>query len=271
MATIMKIAFEGVNGVGKSHVITNLKDALEDKGDQVLTAKIGGLAEGSEARAEFQRLNRKRREGLLTQQESGRLKRDLVFRDEYKHRISEFLKMGIRDYSYVLFDRMPLMSWVYTEASDPGNPFLSEIREDALIHTRLVMPDIAFVIEIKPESVYARLLARSLKHNPELSVGELLDYVKAPERVACTIQDLARILSKDPNILPKPVSMGDYVPYDKLQRQMDTYRSVVETASRELGFKWHVLFNEGGTSDTIQVAMECIENLKKERVELAVN
>jgi thymidylate kinase len=244
MGSQTRIAFEGVNGAGKSHLISAVKTAIESQGGSAFVAKIGGLAVGSQARERFLELDRKRRESKLSTEEENCLARDLVFRDEYKRQIHELLQTDLKIYTHILLDRTPLMSWVFAASGGKSNQHLEEIREEAIRFTSLLALNRMLVVEIPPVLIYARLIARSLKHDRRKPIDRYLAFLNGcrPEFVQ-EVRSTALALANNPVIKPKPAAPSDFFSHRKLLNQIEVYRRVAKEAGARLGFDPFVFVN----------------------------
>jgi len=236
-------AFEGINGAGKSRVIDELRCQLERRPkNKVLAAKIGGLGQGRRMDCLRQILTdreRKLHAGQLIDKELSGYHRDTIFRLAYKHQIGAFLSSNLTGVTHVLLDRTPLMSWAYTAAMFPESPHIGEVREDAITFTAKLQLQWVFVLEVRPATVYGRILARHAKAHPaQLTVERLSKTLRAPDGVVREAREIAVSLLGDPCCTAKPFTPWDYMSYGDITRQSSAYSAVVEEAAQLLGFKW---------------------------------
>ena len=251
MSRIVRIALEGPNGVGKSHVIRCLQSVLATEGIPTHVTKAGGLPVGSPAREQLRQLSQKVDSGQATEEEKTTLESDSIFRKASSQAIDD-LEATERPPSHLIFDRTPLMSWIFKQAHSPNNRYLDEIRDDALAATRRLSLDRLYLIEVAPEVLYARIIARSLKHDPELSCKELLDLTQAPPSIKYQMGSMVEALMCDPVVIAKPMSRGDFVSYAELSHQMRVYREVAAEAGDILGCGWRIVDNAGSPEELVE-------------------
>lgn len=251
------LGFEGINGAGKSQVIDGLRAELESvPEDRVEVVKIGGLGSGRRMdclRAILGNREEKLLRHELTPRERRDYERDRIFRLAYRYQVSRYLASNAKASTHVLFDRTPLMSWAYTAAAFPDSPYIEEVRNEAIEHTAKLGLRCVYVLEVRPATAYGRILARHVK--AEQAPGTIDSFVKnlrAPEHVVRAAREIALSLLADSQCAPKPFCIWDYMPYDDVLRQLETYRAVVAESARLLGFHWRRVDAEATVESVIR-------------------
>lgn len=253
----LTLAFEGINGAGKSRIIAELQAELSRlPGNRVFVAKIGGLGTGGRMdrlRAILASREEKARRQGLNAKELADSQRDAIFRLAYRYQVRQYLASNATTFTHVLFDRTPLMSWAYTAAAYPASPFIEEVRNEAIEKTATLALRWAFVLEVSPATVYGRVLARHAKIDPDRgTVDELIRNVQAPKQVVRDARQVALALLADPACTGKPFSIWDYMAYEDILRQFETYRTVVARAAQLLGFEWRRIDGENEVRSVVR-------------------
>lgn len=253
------IAFEGINGSGKSRVISELSRRLKSNPrNHVMEAKIAGLGTGPR----FDRIRRilsqredRLRQDTLTPDELTDYHRDRIFRIAYRHQVRCFLKSQPDKFTHVLLDRTPLMSIAYTAAVFPNSQYLPEVEAVALDYTRQLDLNFVFLLEISPAVVFGRIIARNAKADHR-DVQAYAHYMRAPTHIIEEAMHVACSLLSDPSVTPKRFSVWDYMTFEEIERQLDSYRVAIRTASELLGFRYAILDSSGSLSSLCDAILE---------------
>lgn len=243
---MLRLAFEGINGGGKSRLITNLRAALEQRsGNCIHVAKCAGFGDSrrfGRLREILTSREQRRLRGALTDQELLDYHRDRIFRIAYRFLGRRIHSVDTNGLTHLLLDRTPLMSWAYTRATYPESPCMEEVREEALKSTRLLDIDRVYVLQVEPATVYGRLLARHTRArcDPQ-KLDAVLAQVRAPRSVLDAARQIARSMLEDPLCTAKPFSLWDYMPYPEVVQQLQTYPEVVAAGAKLIGFDWDII------------------------------
>lgn len=152
------IAFEGIDGCGKSTLIARLYETLQAQGISVLlTKEPGGTEFGKEVRAMVQHPGRK----LVPISEF------LLFAADRAHHVEHVIKPALAAGTIVLCDRMADSSVVYQGyGRGLSLEMINKVNEWALAGIR---PDVTVYMELDYATAHARILERSRQKYQELS------------------------------------------------------------------------------------------------------
>jgi len=161
---VIVFALDGIGGCGKSHVARLITERLEQEGISVINGKIAGL--GDSPRGQQLKAIKDHRFGLIsegkaTAKQIEDQRRDRIFRLAIRHQVNNFISMRDNGYDLAVLDRTPLMSWVFSAASYPENPYLNEILEESIENTEKLGLSQVFLLDVSVETAYARIIARS--------------------------------------------------------------------------------------------------------------
>ena len=243
---MLTLAFEGINGAGKSRVVTELGSTLQKQApNQVRSAKGAGFDTGPRfnwLRQILTERETRRHRGDLSPNEIEDYQRDRIFRIAYRYLVRRLENHDAGGLTHLLIDRTPLMSWAYVAAVFPDSPYIDEVRNEALEFTERLRLDRLYVLEVAPATVFGRIVARHAKaHHGHRSLDKFVTCVPAPPPIRRQVREIAQVLIDDPMCTGKPFAAWDYMPYDEVVRQLETYRMTAARAARLLGFDWQVV------------------------------
>ena len=162
------IAFEGMNGSGKSTVLESLDADLKKNGFSVCTFKIAGFGKSKQVQAlypKLQELERKRKAGQLSPTDYEEYSRNTIIRKTIAIQISEYreyISSCLNKPDFVLLDRSPMISWIYSTTIPARRSYIQEILDEAIMQTESLSIDDLIVLDVEPWMSYARMFCRSI-------------------------------------------------------------------------------------------------------------
>lgn len=164
------IVFEGIDGCGKSTAAKLLAEYLKSKGREVLLTKEPSL--DSEA-------GRKIRQILRGEFTATAHERQQLFTDDRKVHVEQVILPALREGKVVICDRYFFSTFALGAATGADLEWLIKI------NTNYVMPDLTFLVAVRPEVGLGRVAARG-------EGMELHDKLDIQQRAADTYVLLAR-------------------------------------------------------------------------------
>lgn len=120
------------------------------------------------------------------------------------------------------------MSWVYSAARDPSNPYLPEIWEEARGVCTSLRLDHIVLLDVTPTTAFARLIARvavETGKTPEEVCNEArVEGMDKASREAVLEKSLHLI--SEGTVGGKPFVPWDYVPWNIMVRESQLYRQI---------------------------------------------
>lgn len=242
-------AFDGIGGSGKSHSLIKLSESLRSEEYEVVVAKIAGMGDskrvGSLKKILYAR-EEQRKQGNQTEHQLEDHKKQKLFRLATKYQTNLFLKSlnSSDENTYYLLDRTPLMTLAFCLSEDPNNPYINEIKEEALNLTKLLNIKKLFLLDIDPIVSISRQLARSTigSENQDSMINSALDIIQPPSDVReKIILNTKKIIENNPNLLKKEVSLWDYSSYNVIANESNGFHQALEIARQEIGLEYIVI------------------------------
>ena len=162
------IAFEGVDGCGKSTQISRLNSYLNSKNiDTLLTREPGGTLVAEQIRAVV-------KAPLLPLDLNTEL---LLFSAARSHHVQTLILPNLNEGKTVICDRYYLSTLVYQKLTTRLNPTTLKALEELSFNS--LIPDLTIVLELPLEQCIARIVSR----------GETRDHFEQTERLSQVITD----------------------------------------------------------------------------------
>ena len=234
-------AFEGINASGKSTAIADLSTKILEQDKTVGIYKISGIGTGHRMDRLRQILHHREtllRDRQMSEKQQRDFSRDRLFRLATRIQIRTYLEADLSNVDVSLLDRTPLMSWAYSAAVNSENPYLDEILEEALQLTASLSIDTAFLFDIDPITAYARIVSRNCDPQEDLDsqVEHFVAFIPASSSARAKVTERTmEILLTSPPKTRKAFSIWDYMPYDEVCRQTETYTAALAIAHERIG------------------------------------
>jgi thymidylate kinase len=241
--TTKRFAIDGLGGSGKSHVIRLLKDALSQQGSSAEVHKIGGLGESSRVQRlkciqEFR--TQEKKDKRETPKHAKDQSQDRLFRLAIKEQVRKFLLANNDTIpnTTTLFDRTPLMSWVFIMASDPSNTHANKILEECLVTTGKLAIDTIFLLDVDETTAYARMIARYCVNRPDCDelIQSACEAIDADQGTIELITKKVKLLLQNSGKLQqKPFESWDLIPLNVTQRERQYHSQALTLAREKIG------------------------------------
>lgn len=263
------LAFEGIGGSGKSHLISLLTTDLIRSNTSVTQFKISGLGDSPKVKT-LKAISAHREEvimnGTATEKILADKEKDKVFRlaTAYQIRLFQQEINTTTPSDFTLLDRTPVMPWVYAASRNPSNPYLEEILDDGLKQTAKLQIDRLFFLNVPADVAYSRILARMLVSK---SIKEIIDsanvicrdFIQAPDKVTKDIIELTlNQISTFPELQPKSSASWDFIPYSVMEAETINYLNVLEIMHQQLGLQYTILDAKSPIGELLEQLKECI-------------
>lgn len=261
-------ALEGIGGSGKSHTLLKLNESLAQDGKDVVIVKIAGLGDSprvSRLKKVLESREEKRKNGEQTAEHLEDHRKQRLFRLATRYQSRAFLNSlsSPTENKYYLLDRTPLMTLAFCLAEDPGNPYLYEIRDEALKLTKELGIKRVFLLDIDPINSISRQLARSaVGHDDQDSlIKDVLDIILPPEEIRDKIVlTTEHILRENPDLLPKQFSLWDYSDFNVISGQSLSFRHALEMARQNIGLEYTIVDTSQPIGEVVSLIKTQINN-----------
>ncbi|MDD2482838.1 MAG: hypothetical protein PHE32_03570 [Candidatus Shapirobacteria bacterium] len=254
-------AIDGIGGSGKSHSLIKLSESLKSNENEVVISKIAGMG-NSERVGTLKKIlyarEEQRKQGNQTERQLEDHKKQKLFRLATKYQTNLFLKSldSYNENTYHLLDRTPLMTLAFCLSEDPNNPYIDEIKEEALKLTKLLNIKKIFLLDIDPVISISRQLARSTigVENQDSMINNALDIIQPPSDVReKIILNTKKIIEKNPNLLKKEISLWDYSSYNVIVNESRGFHQALEIAKQEIGLEYIVIETDKPIDDIVSI------------------
>ena len=234
LSSMRIIAFEGLNGSGKSSAIQMLNESVIECGKSVKNVKIAGFGKSKRVQELYplmQELELRRKKDLLTDTEYIDYCRNKIIRltiniqiEEYRNEIANCIDKP----DIVLMDRTPMVSWVYS-STIRLEKYLDEILQEAVDQTESLEIDDIVVLDVEPWISYARTFLRSI--NEGENIYSLLTRLKIIcKQMKLTDVDMEKIMAYVKHFFFENIS-------SRLTRPLDLQMSYEEVAMQREKYK----------------------------------
>ncbi len=245
-------ALEGMGGVGKSHISKLLASEMTKEGRNVVIPKIGGLGDSprvTQLKNMQEQLTQVENNGGLNIKQQRHQDRDTIFRLAIRHQVKLFAdEIDNSGYDIAILDRTPLMSYVFAAANTPNSPYLKEIYEEGMETTQRLRLSKVFLLDVEPETAYARMIARYCMGDCDVE-AQVLSACKAihadSPSTLMIMEKVCSQLENMGNIHPKQFESWDLIPIEVTKRERDLHKEVLHDANQRFGLKYELIDAEG--------------------------
>lgn len=267
------ICIEGVGGSGKSHLLEFISGYLSDNGIFVVNHKVSGMGESQRVQR-LKDINEYRQSlidnGSATENILEDKKKDRVFRLATRVQIKDIINdLETTNYMLAIFDRSPIMPWVYSSSADKDNPYLEEIFQDCVNQFKNLNINNVILLDVSPVTSYSRILSRMIKNKSEAEVKPIIELAQNLMKVdnAFMREVLSKALSlvdSFPDLIPKQFARWDFIPYNVMLQEGIQYKIGLERIKNEIGVNYRIINAEENFQEVSATLVNTVNGLIKQ-------